>query len=295
MKIKLIHLTFLLLFLPVVALGQTNSWNGIVPLHSTKSDVEKIDSLKIEGECPRPGNACHYILNNQRIWVNYARGGCKGSDSFDVPKDTVLSISVDNPIGYGKSLDELKLDKNELSSKITHTMTGYWTNSENGVTYTFSQVHSQLASISYIPKKSDNDLRCYGFPPYDPDAYYIPLQKIEFFNPSSNRYETDYIYELDSYFIPFLADDLDFNGYVMVYFDRKLTLERYRQKVSRIRKHLFMTRKVNRKRVMIIEGGMRERAEIELYLLHKAKKPQPPAPNPTLASPQFMKHKRKNK
>lgn len=70
-------------------------WCGIVPLHSTRSDVERLLKVKPE-RCG--GNACIYELPDNTILALYAdEQTCRNDDattSWKVPRDTVISVTV---------------------------------------------------------------------------------------------------------------------------------------------------------------------------------------------------------
>ena len=71
--------------LPIVAQGK--GWRGIVPLRSTRADVERLLG---------PGNNGHYQFDEQRVHVNYVEGGCNPVNGCLclIPKGTVISIYV---------------------------------------------------------------------------------------------------------------------------------------------------------------------------------------------------------
>ena len=75
--------------------------------------------------------------------------------------------------------------------------------------------------------------------------------------------------------------------YVVIYFDNQLSLLAYRKRVAFLKTHMYSIRKASPDEVVFIEGGMREENVMELHFIPKDWKP--PAPLPTLPSPQFMK------
>ncbi|MDQ4122684.1 MAG: hypothetical protein M3209_14695 [Acidobacteriota bacterium] len=160
------------------------------------------------------------------------------------------------------------------------------TNAEEGLRYSFSP-HREFVGMVYIPKKADNHLRCNGFAPFSPEAQYDPLERIDFNNPNFKKKDWFMLYaRLDNFYFH-ISSSKDNNGYVLVYFDNKLPLNEYRKRLNKIKEYFFKTRGLSTEQITFIEGGLKEEAEIELHLLPKELKP--PAPNPTLPSPQFMK------
>jgi len=89
-------------------------WRGIVPLRSTRADVERL--------LGKPNESGRYEVNGDRADINYSDGPCrglynslaKGNCKCLVLKDTVLSIYVEpEHLKFSK----LKIDK----SKFTRT------------------------------------------------------------------------------------------------------------------------------------------------------------------------------
>lgn len=69
-----------------------NDWRGLVPLHSTRADVERmLGSPKLSY-----GLVFIYRTDNERVDILYSGGPCKMSDvePWNVPADTVLEIEV---------------------------------------------------------------------------------------------------------------------------------------------------------------------------------------------------------
>ena len=134
-------------------------WQGIVPLHSTRTEVEaKLG--KPSGACQ-----CRYETSNEAVVVDYAKGPCKGSPhGWNVAAGTVLQFTVLPKLKL--SLAQLGLKEKEYarSEGIGETAV-YYTSVPAGIKYS---VHdSEVHSISYIPSRSDIGLRCKGFPDYD--------------------------------------------------------------------------------------------------------------------------------
>lgn len=72
--------------------GLSKAWNGIVPLKSTRMDVEKLFGKGSEAY----QGTFDYKLSKQKLSVTYSSGSCKESSDaeWDVPKDTVLSMVI---------------------------------------------------------------------------------------------------------------------------------------------------------------------------------------------------------
>jgi len=263
--------------------GQSNSWKGLTPLVSTRADVEKLLGKPKEEKVL----CCNYKTPNESVSVNYAADKC--DEGWNVSKDTVLSLSVSANTDIGKSFEELKLDKSKFFIIGTDTMDGIWTNSEQGLQYYFSTIDRAFLSLTYIPKSSNNNLRCNGFPPFVPESQHSPLES--FYLQKKSLYKKENLSELyarlDNFIIHTIDSGNNYKGFILVYFDDKLSLKEYRSLLDKLKAHIYKTRKVSAEQITFIEGGMKRESEIELYLLPNEYKP--PAPNPTLPSPQFLK------
>jgi hypothetical protein len=143
------------------AAAQAKGWRGIVPLHSTRSRVERLLGK------PRVGNNM-YEFKTERAYITYAdAGGCaKGSESeWNVPRDTVLGIVVTPKVSL--RLPALKLDlkryKRVTDSEVpTHV---YYKDEESGRTYEVFEGggtdNGLILHIQYGPAAAeDRRLRC---------------------------------------------------------------------------------------------------------------------------------------
>ncbi len=264
--------------------AQSNSWKGIVPLRSTRADVEK--TLGVIGTDEFRG--WKYDTVDATVYVGYTSGNCE--DGWNVPKDRVFSITV-----YDKSTrdsmisaKDMGLERERFAVLFDDASYGKWVDAENGFYYYFSNGGQAFISKTYFPRRSDNELRCNGFPPYAPDALYAPYEYLPFCVQTENVREFDERLNPRVHASMHLARESgDDFVYVLVYFDRTHSLQFYRKRLARLRNHANKIPGYSRDRIFFIEGGLREESQIEFYIL--SSKVKPPAPRPTLPSPQFMR------
>jgi hypothetical protein len=107
------------LCLSVIVLSSTTihakGWRGIVPLHSTRADVEKLLGKPIDDSKLR-SSEFEYEIKGYKVVVVYSSGECpkcedyKYDYDYKVPKDTVISIGVwpKKPISVSKAKIDLK-------------------------------------------------------------------------------------------------------------------------------------------------------------------------------------------
>jgi hypothetical protein len=267
------------------AIGQTNSWKGLVPLHSTRRDVESRfgkpnpERLKYLNE---------YKVGDDTFQVEYSGKPC--DEGWDVPVGTVLRLRVADHDQINKSSEDLKLDEKRFSISTDDALYATWTEPIIGLQYYFMHGRMSLIYVTYIPRREDNDKRCDGFPPYTPEAHYFTMDTDLLHNP--NRAKTDDklspAARLDNAYIQ-LVNNPGYRLYVLIYFDTQLSLTEYRKRVAFLKNWMYVRRKAKPDDVVFLEGGMREKNYMELHIIPKDWKA--PAPEPTLASPQFRRPK----
>jgi hypothetical protein len=132
-------------------------WRGIVPLHSTRNDVEKLFGLSAYG------GGYAYEFENERVFFHYqyADKPCeKDLRGWEVPLNTVLAITV-----YPKNKTlfvKLGLDLNNYAVKPPTCLPGIYNyhNIEEGIGYS---VNNEVVDIiSYVPSAKDKSLSCFG-------------------------------------------------------------------------------------------------------------------------------------
>jgi len=135
-------------------------WRGLVPLESTRSDVERILGK------PRTGRYSTYIYDtaDDRIDVLYSEGPCEATEveRWNVPKDVVIRIDVRPKLAV--FVKALVLDKNRYV-RIRESHPSNWfsySNNDDGIrveTIKTGQVE-EVSLITYGPKAKDQSLRC---------------------------------------------------------------------------------------------------------------------------------------
>lgn len=269
MKVLLLSSAWVCLLLSTLQVRESAGWRGIVPLHSTRQDVERLLGPS-EEKCK-----CFYKTKEAKIFVEYALSPCEGFlTGWSVPRDTVLMISVQPEAEMRFS--NLALDL----TKFTKSMGGdtpaeYYTDEDSGVRYKVSD-SGLVTSIDYIPKRSDYSFRCKGFGP-SPD---LGPPESKPFDTYSRIPPADERARLDN-FATWLHEQPQMNGYILVYASKRFPSRSAMLKAKDARNYLVKARRVNPKKIKIVDGGYREQFQIELYILPVSAKP--PIPRPTIA------------
>jgi len=132
------------------------SWHGITPFHSTRADVERL-----LGE---PSGYCHcqYKLNGDPIRIDYSgnRCGIEKSEHWDVPRDTVLTITL-HPQKQC-SIADLKLDSKVFQRIDDPELHGYtlYTSDVDGIAYHATEESKVFMIMYYGSLKDRTTLRC---------------------------------------------------------------------------------------------------------------------------------------
>lgn len=137
---------------------KVQGWRGIIPLRSTRADVERLLG-RPTAPCKE---GCDYTTENEGVFVRYSVEPCtKGSaNSWRVPRDTVIEMSIYPAVKPRWS--DLKLNRRKFTRTKDPELHGYliYTNEEKGVTY---EVDDQgvVSGIRRFPSiKDDRSLRC---------------------------------------------------------------------------------------------------------------------------------------
>ena len=154
------RLVICLIVSSVVAVpSAAKEWCGIVPLHSTRADVERLLKVKPE-RCG--GNACVYDLPDKTVFALYAEEPtCRNDDattSWKVPRDTVIEITLTfktPQLFSALGIEVAKYDR--VPDPELHGLV-YLTDYAQGVRMETSG--DTVRSITYYAAKSDDNLRC---------------------------------------------------------------------------------------------------------------------------------------
>lgn len=124
------------------------SWRGIVPLKSTRADVERL--------LGKPAESGLYQFRDERATIHYSDGSCLRKDSCKclVPKDTVLSVYVE-PVH--RSFSSLKIDKRKYTRGpiISGPPRFSYFNRVQGIIYTIDEADDEVIDIEYLQSTKD--------------------------------------------------------------------------------------------------------------------------------------------
>jgi hypothetical protein len=134
-------------------------WRGIVPLHSTSADVERV-----LGPPARVWMGIYfYEFEKETVKFFFSKGACgTESSGWDVPRDTVVAISV-SPKPNRLQFADLRLEESKFKKERDREVGDvyHYINEEEGVTYEVDMSYDDAVTlISYYPAAKDAGLRC---------------------------------------------------------------------------------------------------------------------------------------
>ncbi|HEX8424381.1 MAG TPA: hypothetical protein VF634_13270 [Pyrinomonadaceae bacterium] len=143
-----------LLLLVATSGAQETGWRGIVPLHSTRADVERLI-----GKPEMPGG--FYDSEAERASVFYQRHTCEESkgEGYNVPKDTVLFIRV-NFKNRERAMSEFPVNWSQYVKTEGGHVRGYayYSNRDKGISY--ETYEGRVVAVEYGGTTADAHLLC---------------------------------------------------------------------------------------------------------------------------------------
>ena len=264
-------LVWLCIFAGTVVTGNSQTfWQnsfGIVPLHSTRADVERLYGVSTDS-C-----RCNFRTSNAAIHVAFASARCGGPVyGWNVPEDTALEFTVlpGLPIRFSNITPDIK---GFVVRYSPDDVSPYYTNAAEGVV--FSVQDGFVSGLTYFPPMKESEKRCEGFPPYDGVPPPSPLATVY------NRNQTNLESRLDN-LASELWTNIHFRGYIVAYAGKKSRRGEAKKMLDTARTYLIRKRMISSDRITAIDGGYRDTAQYELFAL--SLKIHPPTPTPTVSS-----------
>ena len=252
---------------------------GVIPLRSTRADVDRL-----YGPCNESWS-CIFETTTEAITVAYAMSPCVGlTNGWDVPKDTVLSVTV-RPLVY-PLLSDTGIDLDGFVKRERQGAATYYTNVEKGIVFSVQDGH--VIQVTHFPPRNENGKRCKGFPPFDGVHPPRPFLKILTRNKEAVYSRLDELgFEL--------KNNTQVRAYIVTYAGKKSYRGEAKGMADEARRYLIKERMISPDRVIAIDGGFRENAEYDLFTLPPYI--ESPTPTPTVPSNevQILRTKTHNK
>ena len=269
-----------LLFLCLTLLGETSAqprgWRGIVPLHSTRSDVERVLGRP---EQQTGGYSAFYRTPKETVLIQYAQGRpCGIGEKYSrwrVPKDTVTSVLVTptQPVTLSElGIDENKYEKQQGGHRHEDL---YYVNEQTGETVVVFL--NEVRSLTYSPGASDMHLLCPEVPkPLTVNCKYPGSPRFKFYQNISLERENSV---LDNFSIA-LKDEPNRTGYIIAYAGKRARVGEAKARAERAKSYLIKIRNFDPNRLKTIDGGHKNEAQVDLFVVPEGT--CPPTASPTV-------------
>lgn len=153
MNLKLILVVIGLLLLPRDSVAK--EWRGIIPLKSTRADVER--------RFGKPDRWGEYKIKDERVTFDYGDGSCQGlyvalgvaNCKCLVDENAVMSIFVEPTVK--RKISVLKLDMTNFRRTPINPFpnTFEYDNPTEGITYTVDEPNDEVRHVTYYPSSKD--------------------------------------------------------------------------------------------------------------------------------------------
>lgn len=263
----------LLIGLALAPVCGAKPWRGIVPLRSTRADVERLLGPPIRLSPPDAS----YDAGDARVFVSFSEGDCnKWPYGWDVPAGVVESIHV-SPV-KGLLLSELDLDRGRFREALdVHYNILHLIDDEEGFTVSAFEGGKGVSQFVYTPTARERHRDCYenvkGLPKGRPRAMQDTM--FDSYGYVSTGEENKH---LDG-FAGMLLHDPEAAGYIFGYAGRRAYAGEGRARAERAKRYVVETYAIDPGRVWAVEGGHHEYNAAELYVLPAGGRTPRPNPN----------------
>lgn len=253
----------LVLFTPCAANGK--AWKGIVPLHSTRAEVERLLG-------PPNVEDTGYDIGGEQVMVSYSSHGCQEGlpAGWKVPANTVVSISVSSKNEI-KLADVLVSGKNYDQIYRLHTpqMVDY-VDVQEGVRY--STIDGSVQTTTYLGSEADDKkLRCgeYKYAAPVPAGAKNRFEQIPYDSYGKMPFE-DAEARLDNFILQLQnmnAERPHYHGFIIVYAGRSAYAAEAGTIAACSKNYLVSVRETDPETVIAADGGYRDEFTVELYIM----------------------------
>jgi len=222
-------------------------WRGIVPLKSTRVDVERVFGR----QQPPSTSPSYYNLSNEIVVFHFQPETCDPFGlGWDVPLDTVINIAV-IPKGTHRR-EEYQLASN---SKIDDNGAGFVYYSDAAAGVTVETYKDQVTLVEYGPEATQERLRCPRIQEccYDFFHRFDEYQQLTFADEKAR---------LDNFVIQ-MKNEFG-RGIIEVIGPSRRQREQLMRRAARAKSYLVKQRRIEPERILLVDGGFHEIAVIRL-------------------------------
>jgi hypothetical protein len=235
-------------------------WRGIVPLHSTRADVEHILGRPFMDH----GDTVVYQYETEKASIEYSKGPCSVELSpWNVPRDTVISIWVTPKQLY---FSDLKLDLTKYKKKQDDELSYIfnYVDENEGLSYQVNErISGSVTVIKYFPAARDEKLKCPEPANYLKES--IKFAEFSDFSPKTEKKHLDaFARQLVRYT---LINYASAEGHILAYAGKRSLLGEAKARAECAKEYLVKVRGIKLARIETRDAGYREKPTIELYLI----------------------------
>lgn len=276
-------LTSASVILCLAASSKAQGWRGIRPLHSTREEVERLIGQ------PMQSKGITYDLKNERVNVVYSDGNCaKGWPyGWNVKSGTVIGITI-YPQPRSK-LAELPFDISKSKKYVDPSGVIHYNNDDEGLSVAVDPNEYEVRVIEYYPAVSDAHLRC-------PEA---AAREREIASGESAERSPDVDYsdsspEKKGVYLDYFADQLqkapsDSTVYIIGYAGQRAKVGEAQARANLAKEYLAQKRGIDPRRIVIVDGGHRDPAGVDLYITPRGQPKPLASPNVYPGNVQIIK------
>ena len=229
------------------------SWRGIVPLHSTRGDVERI-----LGKPTQAGEADMYFrLRDYLVFVSYQTASCSTfvgqlGLEWNVPRGTVVAVGVmpRRAVSQEQLLAGGNFKRNDLELGFV-----YFIDETDGLEI---ETHNgRVTLLTYTPEKADENFRC-------PKVETCCLDVWPKFDEYGNLPFAEEKARLDNFSV-YVRDGIA-RGAIVVYGENPAVRRKLLKRAARAKNYLVKVRGLETERFFILNGGYKDHAVTELQL-----------------------------
>lgn len=255
------------------ATAEAKGWRGIVPLHSTRSQVEQLLGLPTEQTNPY---SVVYKTPNETVFIYYAKGRpCGIGEKYSrwrVAPNTVIEISI-TPIPE-LLVSQFATDESRYKKlTVGHLSESRYVNASEGEALTV--LGNEVRSIDYFPAADDSHLACSGLPKADlTNCEYVsdPFDSL-----GEMGVEQEKLF-LDNFYVALVKRKA--KAYIIAYGGKRAHPDEAKKRADRAKQYLVAARRFPADHIKVIDGGYREKRDLVLYVVSEGV--CPPTRSPTV-------------
>lgn len=258
------------LILVMAGTSSAQGWRGLVPLHSTREDVQRTIGNPTD---------YYYSLRNETVLIDFSSGSCKeaaNEDSYKVPAGTVTRIMV-----IPKSelpLKTLNVDITRYKKSVDGEIKEHVFYYKEGGGESIEVFDGKVQSLTYTPLASEASLKCYSsveeWMTANNVVCRLPMRKFDEFDVLSIGEEQ---LRLSNLALQLKSEHPMSRGWIMVYGGKKDGMKAAIRRAKRIKQYLVKQQGVASGRVLTMAVGIREEPFVQLWITFVGQSlPSPP-------------------